>query len=54
MKLLKKRNNDLNSKNIKKLVYNLSNDILRTYRKNYEQNKNKTISPLKIFFYIIL
>lgn len=54
MKLLKKRNNDLKSKNIKKLIYDLSNDILRTYRKNYEQNKNKTISPLKIFFYIII
>jgi len=55
MKILKKRKKDLDEKNMKKLIYDLSEDILLTYRKNYEKAQNKIIPTyIKIIFYIII
>ena len=55
MKLLRKRKEDLNKKNITKILNDLSKDILLTYRKNYEKTLNKANpSALKIIFYIII
>ena len=52
--ILKKRKEDLENHNLKKLIYDLSKDILIKYKQNYEQSQNKTIPPLlKIFFYMI-
>ena len=55
MKILKKRKDDLDKKNMKKLINDLFEDILFTYRNNYKKIKNKKMpSFLKILFYIII
>ena len=55
MKLLRKRKEELNNKNVTQIMIDLSRDILLTYRQNYEKSLNKAIpSPLKIVFYIII
>ena len=55
MKLLRKRKEELNNKNVTQIMIDLSRDILLTYRQNYEKSLNKAIpSSLKIIFYIII